>query len=91
MDIYIKKENGISLQEWLDYVESDNDLVLMEFGEAVNPITKQKLKMEIEGRAVWGNYEILYKDGCVGCDDYAEELLAKMNEIAKALNAEIFE
>lgn len=44
VDIYVEKENGeISLQEWLDYVKSDDALVLEEVAEGINPLTKQKL------------------------------------------------
>lgn len=35
--------------------------------------------------------EIIYRNGLIGSDDYSEELVAKMREIAKAFDAEFFE
>lgn len=90
MDIYIKREKDISLQEWVDYVKTDKDLVLMECAEGINPITKQKLKIKIEGRTLYGDSEIIYRKGYIGCDGYSEKLFAKLQEIAKALGAEVF-
>ncbi|MBO5030679.1 MAG: hypothetical protein J6D08_02135 [Lachnospiraceae bacterium] len=91
MDIYIKRERDISLQEWVDYIKTDSDLTLAESAEGINPITKQKLKMKIEGRALFGETEMIYKNGCIGCDDYSEDILMKCKEIAKMLNAEVFD
>ncbi|MBD5479603.1 MAG: hypothetical protein HDR14_09980 [Lachnospiraceae bacterium] len=91
MDIYLKREKDISLQEWLDYVKTDKDLVLMEFGEGINPITKQKVKIKITGRVLFDDSEIIYKEGNIGCDDYSEKVLIKLKEIAKSLGAEVFE
>lgn len=91
MEIYIKRDKEISLQEWRDYIKTDKDLVLMESGEGINPITKQKLKIIIEGRALLGDSEILYKKGCIGCDDYSEKVLVKLKEIAVSLGADIYE
>ena len=91
MDIYIQREKEISLQEWIEYIKSDRDLVLMEYGEVINPITRQKMKMKIEGRALLDGYEIIYKEGCIGCADYSEKVLVKLREIAKNLGADIFE
>lgn len=90
MDIYIKREKDISLQEWVDYVKTDKDLVLMEFAEGINPITKQKLKIKIEGRTLFDDSEIIYKKGMIGSDGYSEKVLAKLKEIAKSLGAEVF-
>lgn len=91
MDIYIENEKGISLQEWLDYVDTDNELVLAESGEGINPITKQKLRIQIPGRVLFGDSEIIYRNGCIGSDDYSEELVAKLKKIAKAFEADFFE
>lgn len=90
MDIYIKREKDISLQEWRDYVKTDKDLVLVEFEEGIHPITKQKLKIKIEGKALFDDFEIIYQKGLVGSDDYSERLLMKLKEIAKSLGAEVF-
>ena len=91
MDIYIENEKGISLQEWLDYVNRDNELVLSESGEGINPITKAKLRIQIPGRVLFGDSEIHWKNSRIGSDDYSEELVAKLKEIAQAFDAEFFE
>lgn len=91
MDIYIQREKEISLQEWMEYIKTDKDLVLMKSGEVINPITKQKMRMKIEGRALLGNSEIIYREGRIGCEGYSEKVLVKLREIAKTLGAEIFE
>ena len=91
MDIYIQNEKGISLKEWLDFVSKDKELVLSESGEGINPITKQKLRIQIPGRVLFRDSEIIYRNGLIGSDDYSEELVAKMKEIAKAFDAEFFE
>ena len=43
-DMYIKRKRDITLQEWLDYVKSDKDLVLVEFGEGYSERVLAKLK-----------------------------------------------
>lgn len=91
MDIYIENEKGISLQEWLDYVNRDDELVLSESGEGINPITKQNLRIQIPGRVLFGDCVITYQNGCIGSDDYSKEIVAKLKEIAKAFDAEFFE
>lgn len=91
MDIYIEREKDITLQEWLNYIKTDKDLVLEEFSEGINPITKQKLKIKIEGRALFDDYEIIYQKGHIGCDGYSERVLAKLKEIANSLGAEVVE
>ena len=91
MDIYIENEKGISLQAWLDYVSRDKELVLSESGGGINPITKQKLRIQIPGRVLFGDSEIIYWNSRIGSNDYSEELVAKMKEIAKAFDAEFFE
>ena len=91
MDLYIQREKEISLQEWIEYVNTDRDLVLMESEEVINPITRQKMIMKIVGIALLGDSEIIYREGRIGCDDYSEKVLVKLREIAKTLGAEIFE
>ena len=91
MDIYIERKNGITLEEWLDFVSKDDDLVLSECSEGINPITKQKLLIKIPGRVLYGDTEIIYQNGHIGCYDYSEEALVKLKEIANSFNAEIIE
>lgn len=92
MDIYIEKENGeISLQEWLDYVKTDGELMLSEVAEAINPLTKQKLRIEIPGRVLFKNSEINFRRGCIGSEDGSDEMVAKLKEIATVFGADFFE
>lgn len=92
MDIYIEKEKGeITLQEWLDYVKSDDELILAEVAEGINPLTKQKLRIEIPGRVVFKNSEINFRRGRIGSEDGSEEMVAKLKEIATVFGAEFFE
>lgn len=92
MDVYIEREeNPISLQEWLDYVKTDKDLVLVEVTEGINPITKQKLRIKIQGRTVFGDSEIEYRKGRIGGENSSEKILIKLKEIANKLNAVVFD
>ena len=91
MDVYIEREKNITLQEWLNYIKTDKDLVLEELAEGFNPITKQKLKIRMEGRVLFDDCEIIYQKGHIGCDNYSERVLAKLKEIATSLGANVFE
>jgi len=92
MDIYVEKQNGeISLQEWLDYVKTDGELMLSEVAEAINPLTKQKLRIEIPGRVFFKNSEINFRRGRIGSEDDSDEMVAKLKEIATVLEAEFCE
>lgn len=92
MDIYIENENGeISLQEWLDYVKTDDELMLEEVVEGINPLTKEKLKIEIPGRVMFKNSEINFRRGRIGSEDGSDEMVAKLKEIATVFGAEVFE
>ena len=92
MDLYIKREDEkISLQEWLDYVKTDKDLALQEVAEAINPITKEKLRIEIPGRVMFGEADIQYCNGRIGCERFSEEILKKLKEIAVVLKADVFD
>lgn len=54
MELYIKRDNGyISLEEWKAYAVSDAELDVADVREAVNPITKQKLRVEVPGHALY--------------------------------------
>ena len=92
MDIYIEKENEeISFQEWLDYVESDEELFLEEVAEAINPLTKAKLRVEIPGRGIYHGMEIRFRRGRIGSEDGSEEMLAKLKEIAIVFGANVYD
>lgn len=92
MDIYIEKENGeISLQEWLDYVKTDGELMLSEVGVAINPLTKQKMRIETPGCVLYRDSEINFRRGRIGSEDGSEEMVAKLKEIAAVFGAKVFE
>ena len=92
MDIYVERENQeINFQEWLNYVESDKNLILAEVTEGINPLTKMALKVEIPGRVLFQDMEIYHKKGCIGCEYASEEMLAKLKEIATALGAKVYD
>jgi len=92
MDIYIEKENGeISLEEWIDYVKSDDELILAEVSEGINPFTKQVLRIEIPGRAIFNEEEINFKRGRVGCEYASDEMLIKLKAIGEAFGAKLYD
>lgn len=92
MDIYIEKENGeISFQEWLDYVKLDNELILAEVSEGINPLTKMTLRIEIPGRVLFNGIEINFKRGRIGCEYASEEMLVKLKEIAIVFGANVYD
>lgn len=92
MDLYIERENGdITLDEWLEYVNSDGELTLSEIGTAINPLTKAVMRFRIKGRTLWKGYEITYSDGRIGCEGGTEELVEKLKQIASALSAKVFD
>lgn len=92
MDLYIKRdEKVITLQEWIDYVKTDNDLILAEAAEGMNPITKEKLRIEIPGRVIFNDNELHYKNGCIGCEYSSDTIVKKLKEIADTLNADLFD
>lgn len=92
MDIYIERENGkITLDEWLEYVNSDSELVLSETGTAINPLTKATMRFRIAGRSLWKDHELTYSEGRIGSEDGSEELVEKLKQIASALSAEVFD
>lgn len=92
MDIYVEKETGeITLQEWLDYVKADDELVLAEVAEAINPFTKQKLRVEIPGRVIFKDIEINFRNGRIGSEDGSEKTVNKLKAIATAFGANVYD
>lgn len=94
MGLYIEREGSpIALDEWLAYINNDDELTLSEVGTAINPITKAKMKFKIPGRAIWNEYsELTYDNGMI-CGEGADidSLTAKLAEIASALSASVFD
>ncbi len=104
-DVYITRkqdwfdENGneISFDEWVQYVEMDNEMRLDNFAETKTP--DGTLRIESEGIAVWLKYSGHEKDGNMAWFRYFEgniivknpdeEILAKMYSVAQSLNAKV--
>ncbi len=92
MDLYVERETGeISLQEWLDYVKTDDELMLEEVAEGINPLTKQKLRIEIPGRVIFNGSDIYHRKGCIGSEDFSERLLEKLRSIAIFFDADVYD
>ncbi|MDF2986634.1 MAG: hypothetical protein K0R50_2144 [Eubacterium sp.] len=50
----------IVLSEWLEVIKNDKELKLVESVEGINPITKQKIRIQVQGHAVWTHTEEKY-------------------------------
>lgn len=93
MDLYIERAGKeITLEEWKAYVKSDRELLLSEQGQGINPLTCAPMHFKIPGRAVYReSCEILYKEGKIGCDSSSDEIIKKLSEISRSLNACVFD
>ena len=93
MGLYIERESSpITLDEWLGYIENDDELTLSENGNVINPITKAKILFHITGRAVWNGIELIYNNGRIrGDSDDIDGLIKKLSEIAAALSAYVYD
>ena len=94
MGLYIERESSpIALDEWLAYINNDDELTLSEVGTSINPITKPKMTFKIPGRAIWNKHsELTYDNGIIrgeGAD--IGSLTKKLTEIASALSASVFD
>lgn len=69
----------------------DDELILAEVTEGINPLTKMKLRIEIPGRVIFKGMEINFKRGCIGCEYASEEMLEKLKEIATAFEANVYD
>lgn len=93
MGFYVEREDlPITLDEWLAYIESDDELTLSEVGSVINPITKAKMPFHITGRAIWNGFELIYDNGRIrGGSNDIDGLIKKLSEIAAALSAYVFD
>ena len=93
MGLYIEREKiPITLDEWLAYIKSNDELTLSEDGSLINPITKAKMPFHITGRAIWNGFELIYDNGRIrGESDETDGLIKKLSEIAAALSASVFD
>lgn len=88
----------ISLQEWLDIVESDEEFRLDGFAETPTASGKP-LRVESDGLAVWTAYSghtvggnmawFLHSDGEVVVKNPDREILGKMCRVAESLGANV--
>lgn len=89
--------NPITLSEWLEVIENDKELKFVKSKEGINPITKQKIIIEVQGHAVWRHteekydVEFYYHKGKVCMDDYDEVIVNKMRFLAKKLHAKVLD
>lgn len=97
MELYIKRSNEeITLDEWKKYVASDRELDMKEVIEAINPITKEKLRMSIPGHTMYklNGKEILgnfyYRNGLIESEQTEKEFVIKALKIAAYLNADLY-
>jgi hypothetical protein len=91
-------ETGISLTEWKEYIDSDEELRLDNVAEAK---TEQGavIRVESEGLAVWTAYTghdegenmawLDYRQGNITVKNPDDEILSKMISISKSLNAKV--
>jgi hypothetical protein len=96
-DLHIRRPRGrgISLEEWEAYVERSDDLHLKAAIERKNPVTGEVMTMEAPGMAGWtGHPDGLpvifdHRSGEIAKQQPDEPTLARMQEIATALDARI--
>jgi hypothetical protein len=96
MDTETEEDNDpISLEEWLQVVEEDNDLKLTESIQGINPITRTKILIKEKGLAIWRHtekdydVEFHFEKGKVCADGYDDCLINKMKQLAERLNAKV--
>jgi len=87
----------ITLNEWCDFVNTSTDMRLDGYAETETP--SGTLRVESEGLTVWVGYSNHDKDGNMAWFDYFEgnikvknpddEILKKMYQIARSLNAKV--
>ena len=100
-DIHITKANNwvesnknpISLNEWHSYIEKDKSLTLEPESVAINPVTKEEIRMKNPGLAIWKNpkngkeYGFDYRNGKISFRYTDEEAIKKAKEIASHFGA----
>lgn len=96
---YDKQEpKDITLEEWKDYIKSDSEMRMDNFAETTTTDgTNQTLRTEREGIAVWvkkhsekdGGGWIYYDDGNIVVKSPDKEMIEKIIQIAKELDAAV--
>lgn len=93
-NLYIERENQISVEEWLAVCEQDKSLSVQSTAIAVNPQTGEEIEVSTPNSCVWisqilkKKYSFTYSNGSVtlGTD---KAQLKKAKKIAKILNAKV--
>lgn len=87
-------QNDISLEQWNEYVESDDEMTLEKFAETVSP-NGDVIRIEKEGLSVWSGHTNSYKvwfnwfGGEISVKNPDDEIVNKMIKIAKRLDAKV--
>lgn len=85
----------ISLQEWTALIESDTQMRLQGFFEAVNPKSGERIRVDGPGIAVWtghSRFPSIYFDlsrGTISVKRPDQEVFAKMACVAQQLSARV--
>ena len=83
------------MQEWTAFVQSDAQMRLQGFAEAVNPKTGDRIRVNSPGIAVWSGhprYPVVFFDlrqGDISVKQPDEFVFAKMAAIAQQLSARV--
>ena len=93
-NLYIERENQISVEEWLAVCEQDKSLSVQNTALAVNPQTGEAIEVSTPSSCIWTSsilkkkYSFTYSNGSVtlGTD---KTQLKKAKKIAKILNAKV--
>ncbi|SLN32573.1 hypothetical protein PEL8287_01555 [Roseovarius litorisediminis] len=89
------KGKDITLNEWLNYVDGDDSLRLEDAASAKISATKEAIRAESPGIAVWLDHpdkdaaRITHHNGVISVSNPDAALLAKMNEIAIHMRARV--
>lgn len=89
-----QRENNITLDEWLDYVDEDPGLQISDAYQIRNPQKPDEL-MPASGFCDWLSYPqnekrwFDYYEGNIGTKNPDEDTIRKMLSIAKAFNAKV--
>lgn len=88
-------ESTITLKEWHAYIESSPDLEIIDAWEQTNSLTGEVIHIPGDGIAVWnglGDREAVYFNygiGRISTGNPNNRIIAKMKEIAQALDARV--
>ncbi|WP_425398886.1 hypothetical protein [Aeoliella sp.] len=91
-------DTPITLNEWRDYLASDDEFRVDNYAEATTP-QGQTIRIEREGIPVWTVYSkhiegkvmswFYYSRGCVVCKNADEEVRGKMKRVAQYFGARV--